>query len=260
MRIILFVCMLMLSLPVLAQDQKETEPKAEPENTRPETIIVDRPSFANGSAVVGDGVASLETGILVTRDKGPGAQTLTQTPLLFRLGTSEELEFRLGSSGLLFQDDAAGWADLSPGFKWLFVNSDAAVVSLFTALNIPVGSRRFRNQSLAGTVGLAADFPLDDENGILINLGGTANGTTRNDSITGFATFGLAHTLSERSSIYFEVAGFTPAAPGEPSTMAGDIVVTYLVNNDLQLDVAAFKGFSSSGLDWGATFGVSTRF
>lgn len=67
-------------------------------------------------------------------------------------------------------------------------------------------------------------------------------------------------SVSDQLSLYFEVAGFTPQEVGGPSTMAGDIVIAYLVNPDLQLDVAGFKGFSSSGLDWGATVGISHRF
>ncbi len=41
---------------------------------------------------------------------------------------------------------------------------------------------------------------------------------------------------------------------------AGDVVLTYLVTNDLQLDVAYFRGFSGIGLNQALTVGVGVRF
>ncbi|MCA9777727.1 MAG: transporter [Candidatus Eremiobacteraeota bacterium] len=244
-----FLFLLMLSTCAMAQE----------DDGRPEFIIVDRPSFANGSAVVGDGVRSLESGVLITRTKGT-SDVLTQTPLLFRAGTSDDLEFRLATSGLNFQSSQVGWADLSPGFKWKFLDEEAATVSLVTSLTVPVGSRAFRNDSLAGSLSLAADFPVSESGGILINLGANGTGTTRADVIQPFFTVGYGHSVSEDSSLYFEAAAFGPDSPGAPSTTAGDIVFAHRINPDLQFDVAAFKGFSSYGLDWALTTGLSTRF
>ena len=70
---------------------QEGDERPEVDDGRPEFIIVDRPSFANGSAVVGNGVRSLESGVLVTRNRG-SSDVLTQTPLLFRAGTADDLE------------------------------------------------------------------------------------------------------------------------------------------------------------------------
>lgn len=66
------------------------------QSTRPPTIRVDRPSFANSSHVVGAGVHSLESGVLVTTTKQE-SHALVQAPLLYRVGINQELEFRLGA-------------------------------------------------------------------------------------------------------------------------------------------------------------------
>ena len=150
--------------------------------------------------------------------------------------------------------------DLAPGFKWNFLSDDNLSVSLIGSLSVPTGSKAFRAPGVVPALSLAADVPLNDSTGILVNVGGLSPGDGRDRVIQGFATFGVSSALTDKSNIYFEVAGFSPAAPGEPSTTAGDIVVTYLVNPDLQLDAAVFKGFSNSGLDWGVTFGAATRF
>ncbi|MGE0493888.1 MAG: transporter [Vulcanimicrobiota bacterium] len=249
--------LLLLGLSVGPAWCQESESETEP--GRPATIIVDRPSFGNGSKVVGDGVASLESGVLVTTTKA-GGQTLTQTPLLFRVGTSGDLEFRLATNLLNYQDPNLGVGDLAPGFKWNFLSEPGASLSLVGSLQVPSGSRTFRAPGLVPSLSLAADFPLDDSTGLLINLGALSPGDGRDRVLQTFGTVGVSTPLSDKSSIYFEFAGFSPAAPGQPATTAADVVVTYLVDPDLQLDAAVFKGFSSSGLDWGFTFGVSTRF
>ncbi|MCA9794648.1 MAG: transporter [Candidatus Eremiobacteraeota bacterium] len=231
----------------------------EEETGRPATIIVDRPSFGNGSKVVGRDVISLESGLLVTTAKGSG-QTLTQTPMLLRVGTSEDWEFRLGTNLLNYQERVLGVGDLAPGFKWNFLRDPGASVSLVGSLQVPSGSAAFQSPGVVPSLSLAADFPLDDSTGLLVNLGALSPGQGQERVIQAFGTVGVSTALSQKSSLYFELAGFSPAAPGQPATTAGDVVVTYLVNPDLQLDAAVFKGFSSSGLDWGFTFGVSTRF
>lgn len=75
--------------------------------SRPAHIQVDRPSFANSSAVVGDGVTSLEAGVLVTTARGTD-EALVQTPLLLRIGLDSDLEFRLASNLLNYQDPNFG--------------------------------------------------------------------------------------------------------------------------------------------------------
>jgi hypothetical protein len=227
--------------------------------TIPATIRVDRPSFANSSNVVGDGVHSIEAGVLVTVSKGD-PYALTQTPLLYRVGLNGEFEFRLGTSGMNFQDSEAGWADLSPGFKWNFHSSEDLSVSLVGALTVPVGSRAFRSTSVNPALSFAVDVPVGPKTGLLFNVGATSPGDGRDQVVQPFATAAVSQTLSDKFGIYVEGAVFGPSVPGGDTTTAGDVVVTYLVNDDFQLDAAFFKGFSSSGLDWGATLGLATRF
>ena len=258
MCVLRFFFFFFLLLTVFAGAQ-ESDERSEVDDERPEFIIVDRPSFANGSAVVGNGVRSLESGVLVTRNRG-SSDVLTQTPLLFRAGTADDLEFRFASSGLNFQSSQVGWADLSPGFKWRFLDEEGAKVSMITSLTVPVGSRAFRNDSLAGSLSFAADFPVSDGGGILINLGASSTGTLRTDVIQPFFTVGYSQSVDDDSSLYFEAATFGPDSPGAPSTVAGDIVFAHRFNPNLHFDVAVFKGFSSYGLDWAVTTGFATRF
>ena len=255
----ILMALLVFTSAVLAQENEQDTTETEATSTRPPTIIVDRPSFANGSAVVGAGVHSLETGLLITDQKG-SSNSLFQAPVLYRAGISEDFEFRLSSNLLNYQDPSFGVGDLAPGFKWNFLNNDDASVSLIGSLSVPTGSRAFRAPGVVPALSFAADVPLNDSTGLLFNLGASSPGDDRERVIQPFATAGITTALSERSNIYFEVAGFGPDSAGAPSTVAGDVVVTYLVNPDFQLDAAVFKGFSGTGLDWGFTIGMANRF
>ena len=253
--------LLFMSLSGLAQ---EAEPPAEDEAEAaapaiPATIRVDRPSFANSSNTVGKGVNSIESGVLVTVNKDD-PYALTQTPLLYRVGLSPEFELRLGTTGLNFKDEDGGWADLSPGFKWNFHADEDVSVSLVGSLTVPVGSQTFRPPSVNPSLSFAVDVPVGPKTGLLFNVGANAPGEDRDRVVQPFATAGVSQTLSDKWALYVEGAVFGPGAPGGITTTAGDVVVTYLVDNDTQLDAAVFKGFSSSGLDWAATVGLSHRF
>ena len=225
----------------------------------PATMRVDRPSFANSSNVVGQGVKSLESGVLVTVNKDD-PYTLTQTPLLYRVGLSPEFELRLGTTGLNFKDEDAAWADLGPGFKWNFQADQDVSVSLVGSLTVPVGSATFRPPSVNPSLSFAIDVPVGPKTGLLFNVGANAPGDDRARVVQPFATAGVSQTLSDKWGLYVEGAVFGPGGPGGITTTAGDVVVTYLLDNDTQFDVAFFKGFSSSGLDWAATVGLSHRF
>lgn len=256
------LCALLLALPLAASAQEAGPTEVSPESTQPSipaTIRVDRPSFANSSNVVGEGISSLESGVLVTVNKGD-PYALTQTPLMFRHGLSQDFELRLGTSGLNFRGAHSGWADLSPGFKWNFHSEENLSVSLVGSLTVPVSSPNFRPPSVNPSLSLAADVPVGPKTGLLFNVGASAPGDGHDRVIQPFATAGVSQTLSDKWGLYLEGAVFGPSAPGQPATTAGDVVVTYLLNPDMQLDAAFFKGFRAGGLDWAATVGVSTRF
>lgn len=251
--------LLSLSMGGLAQEATSEDSAEETSASIPATIRVDRPSFANSSNVVGSGVTSLETGVLVTVNKD-NPYALTQTPLMLRVGTGTDLEFRLGTSGMNFKDGHAGFTDVTPGFKWNFHSDEAVSASMVVGVTVPVGNPTLRSSSINPSLSFAVDVPVGPKTGLLFNAGVNAPGDDRERTVQPFATAGVAQTLNDKWAVYLEGAVFGPAAPGAIATTAGDVVVTYLVNDDMQLDAAVFKGFSSGGLDWAATVGLSTRF
>ncbi len=251
--------LLSLSVSAFAQETPSEESAEETSPSIPATIRVDRPSFANSSNVVGSGVTSLETGVLVTVNRDDPYR-LTQTPLMLRVGTGTDMEFRLGTSGMNFKDGHAGFTDVTPGFKWNFHSDENVSASMVVGVTVPVGNPTLRSSSINPSLSFAVDFPVGPKTGLLFNVGANAPGDDRDRVVQPFATAGVTQTLNDKWAVYLEGAVFGPTAPGGITTTAGDVVVTYLVDDDMQLDAAVFKGFSSGGLDWAATVGLSTRF
>lgn len=128
------------------------------------------------------------------------------------------------------------------------------------SLAVPVGQVAFRSRSVTPSLSFAGDFPVNQKTGVLVNVGANLPDSDTGRVVQDFLTLGSSRALTDSTSIYLEIAGFGPAQPGLPSTVAGDLVLTHRVNPDLQFDTALFKGFSGSGLDWGFTFGMARRF
>lgn len=223
-------------------------------------MTVDRPSFGNGSHVVGDGILQLESGFLyqTNRDGTPG---LGSFPQRLRLGLSDDFELRLDTNLLSFQAGHTGVDDFAPGFKYNFASSDDFSFSLLGTLEIPTGSKFFRAPDVNGGLSLIGDFPLDDMTFLNVNAGFlTPVDGAGNRAFQPFGTLYLGRALSDRSSGYVEFAVFGRGPLGSPATTAVDGGVSFTLNEDCAVDFAVFKGLSGVGLDWGGTIGISNRF
>lgn len=252
--IVIFTVLLSLSSAAEVAEDKVQKSSPVPTNLR-----VDRPSYANSSFTIGKKMTSLESGVLVIVNKGT-PDALTQTPMLIRHGISDTFELRLATSGLNNQNSLLGWADAASGFKWNFHSSDDISASLVGSLTVPLGNPTFRPTSLNPSLSVAIDIPVGPKTGVLFNVGAATSGAGSVRVLQPFTTIGVGQTLSDRWSLYIEGAAFGATTPDGPATTAGDVVATYLISPDLQLDTAFFKGFSSSGLNWATTLGLSTRF
>lgn len=233
-------------------------PAAHAEEERP-PMTVDRPSFGNGSRTVGDGTVQLEAGIQVTtyREGGPA---LVNLPQRLRVGTGEDVEFRLDTTLFQWQGDVSGLADMAPGFKWNLHADEGSSYALLGSLQVPSGARAFRAPEAVPALSVIGEWPLGDTT-LIVNAGASspydAAASTR--LVQPFGTLYLSRALGDGVGGYVELAGFGPAAVGAPSTAAVDGGVSFQVDPDTAVDFAVFKGLSGTGLDWAGTVGASFR-
>ena len=225
---------------------------------QPAPISTDRPSFSFGSTTVPEGMLQIETGAYLETFRGGGPNRVT-TPTSLRLGTGEGSEFRVDSGGLTWLGSASGLADLSLGTKWHF-SDDPSLALLFT-LTVPTGAAAFRGPSVEPQLRLLGEFPVAEEWTVFGNAGLSLpdDGSGRR-FVRGIGSLGLSHNLGTDCNLFLEGAVIGPDFPGGPTPVIADLGIQFRPSDDLQLDLALYRGLSTMGLNWGITSGLSTRF
>lgn len=221
-----------------------------------EDLVTDRPDQTESAVTVAPGKVQIETGILYTRDEFRGESfDVTQTlGTLVRIGLDERLELRLGADGWISSDGPDGLGDGSIGVKFLVAEETAnsPQVAVLVQSSVPIGesgitsddyapaarlafAKGFRNFGLGFNLG--AEFPEDQE--ILLY------------------TLAAGIPLDEANGVFVEIFG-DDGGDGE-SAHSFDAGWTFLARANLQFDVAAGFGLSSSAPDWFAGVGFSVR-
>lgn len=217
-----------------------------------DAIGTDRPGFSTGPDTVGLGTVQVEAGF-----EWSDASNQTAFPLaLLRYGVGEATEVRLTWNGVSVGDGPDGTLGGSVAVKHALAEGDGLrpALGLLAAVSIPAGSD-----------------PLDPEAGFLWSLSpseawsvfGTATvGLTSSDGshdVVGTNAVGVSRTLGPRAGVFVEhFVSWTEGDPDQTHYVDGGL--TYLVTDDLQLDVNA--GVSVGDTDAG-TFvggGLACRF
>lgn len=243
---------------------------------RAQDLVTDRPDQTESAETVPAGHIQLELGWTLGRDATSGRETESQQFLssLARIGLSEAWELRLGWAGWSRQrlevdgrsSVLEGAADGELGAKVRLWNERGATPSaaLLFGTSLPVaaqglGSERFdpsfrfsfshtlsRSVSLGYNLGMAWSSSDDDDG-------------ARHTLSRGIYTVALGISLSDRLAAFVEVYGDVAASDAEPASHAFDGGFTWLVNDTMQLDIAAGLGLNSAAEDWFVGLGFSVR-
>jgi hypothetical protein len=240
-----------------------------------EPLVTDRPDFTESPVTVGRGVVQLETGYSYTWDSAGSDFTRTHTypESLFRIGIfSEWLELRIfynyteettqvgGVRTVLTGSD-----DLGLGLKIALTPQEGILpeMGLIPQMSVPSGDIDFSaNRVLAGLNWVYA-WEIND----FFSLGGQSQYNAAVDGATG-ATYGefsqawsVGYTLTDRLGAYTEWYMFAPhSADSELPEQYVDGGFTYLVNDNLQLDIRVGFGLNEAADDYFLGSGFSQRF
>lgn len=240
---------------------------AEPEPGQEEVdaIVTDRPDQSTSPYTVGSGRFQIESGPFYFQNKdgtdGGGINTL------LRVGTGPNTELRLdgnfpqmGPSN--FGGGSTGLGDLGLAFKANLAKEDWGGFGILTRVQFPSGTNGQNGNAVVPQVGLLTDFVLSDELALDITLAGQVPKDSAGGGryFQGFFATSLGYAITDELGIFGEVFGQGPQDIGGPTELAVDGGFTYLLDEDTQIDIAAQKGLSGSGLDWGITIGVSARY
>ena len=244
---------------------------AEPDDA----IVTDRPDFTEASSTVGAGVLQIEAGYTYVYDSESGTSTRLHSlgEPLFRLGLHEDwLEFRLAVFPLEERVTSGGTSNTTAGVGDLYVGFKVALtpqagllpeMAIIPQALVPSASSSFGRDGFRPGANWIYAWEINDW---LSTAGSTQfnraidAGTNEPYLFVG-QSWTVAVTLTENWGTYAEwFALFRSGADTAQVQQFFNGGFTYLINNDLQLDIRAGRGLNSAADDFFVGTGVSMRF
>lgn len=229
-------------------------------------LITDRPDQTESSETVPPGYVQFEFGWTHTEDNEGADVTSDSFPgTLIRVGLLDNLEFRFGFDGAIWEDvDTAGGTsqrengtgDLEIGLKWKFWEETGLCpqTALLAGTSLPTGDAPFSSERFDPSIRLACSHTLTETLGLGYNL--EANWATEEDAAgdrdtkaSVAYTVVLGTALSDKLGAFVEFFGEVPTGQGKPAN-SFDGGFTYLIADNLQVDMLAGVGVSETADDW----------
>lgn len=218
-------------------------------------IATDRPGAGTSPGLVKKGSLQLETGAEYEHyDNGSlESKVWTFNTTLLRFGLLDNLELRLGWDfqevkteirGVKLRDIQSGYTPLLAGLK-LGVTEESGLlpqIGIIAHLFLPFSAGNdYKPYNTGGEVLLAFANTLDENS----NLAYAVGASWGNDS----AELNYSYVLSYGRSLTKKLDGFVEVYGVLPENSSGqnswDMGFTYLLNNDLQLDISLGTGFDT---------------
>ncbi len=225
-------------------------------------IETDRPDQTESTGITPVGHLQAEHGVALERDGG--VSLIAHPSTLIKLGLTERFEFRGVIEPVTMSADGAptvqGLLPMEFGFKlglWRSDDGESALSFIGHAQMPRLASRAFRGSRVAPLMRFTAATPLGGDWRLGVNVGAEWDGG--GGPTTAIYTCAVGSSLSESVGWYGEVYGFVPE-DGTASDHRINGGMTWLLNDDVQLDTALGFGLASSPAPWFVGVGVSYRF
>lgn len=236
-------------------------------------LVTDRPDVAESSETVGKHRFQWETSFQVGHDTNAGVTTNTYSfPTLLRFGIIDIFEFRLEGEMLALQTMTGaptekGFTDLAIGFKVHFFDQKDFIpsVGFLAHVNIPTGHSAFTARVAEPIFKFLVDWDIPLDFSLGTNWG--IDIPVRDDLGDKFARFlyatALGHPmpfLSDRFNFFIEFDGAIPIQSNKSDQHFFDTGLTFLLNDDMQLDTLVQFGLNNTSDDVITALGFSWRF
>jgi len=237
----------------------------------PEPLVTDRPDFTESTATLPPGYFQLEGGYTFSRLGDTDSKSLGE--LLLRAGVGERWEARFGLGSYDRIDAGRGTARLSGyedptlGVKFRLTEDDPNLLppgrprmSILLATSIPAGSDDLTTDEWQPEGKLALGWDLSDRISLASNLiyAYPSDDGERFNQFAASLSAGMSFT--DQLAIYLEGFGFSKESADGSATSYINSGLTYLVSNDLQLDVRIGAGLDEPHPNWFAGLGAAVRF
>ena len=231
-----------------------------------EPLVPDRPDFTEGTGILDTGHFQLEGGYTFTRLGEEEAHTFGE--LLLRYGLTQRIELRLepgsydridGPGGRIsgFEDAGVGLkVRLTDAADWIPGQPAVAVVA---GTSLPVGHEELTSDAWEPFATLAFDWEVSDRLGVGANLGGAAlEGEDGRFTEVHWSVSG-GYGLTDRLGSYLEYYGISEDEADGSTLHYVDAGLTWLIHNDLQVDVRIGRGLNGEDPDDYIGLGAAVR-
>ena len=211
-------------------------------------LTSERPDQTESSLVLSKGHIQIETGISI-EDSESNINTL------FRIGIIDGIEMRLNSNYLMNDDISnlkkSSFSDFEIGAKFKILDEDnnRIKIGFLTHLSVPTAPEIFSNNEygLLSRVLISHDIKNDSQIGYNI-------GYNKYNNYDGQFIYTVVYGKSLGSfGVFFEIFG---EESSNNSNLNFDSGITYLIDNDKQLDLSIGKGLNSDMFYISAGFSI----
>ena len=211
-------------------------------------LTSERPDQTESSLVLSKGHIQIETGISI-EDSESNINTL------FRIGIIDGIEMRLNSNYLMNDDISnlkkSSFSDFEIGAKFKILDEDnnRVKIGFLTHLSVPTAPEIFSNNEygLLSRVLISHDIKNDSQIGYNI-------GYNKYNNYDGQFIYTVVYGKSLGSfGVFFEIFG---EESSNNSNLNFDSGITYLIDNDKQLDLSIGKGLNSDMFYISAGFSI----
>lgn len=229
-----------------------------------EALVTDRPDATESSSVVAPHFFQYEVGATAFED-GEGVDGLESFGSLLRVGVRENLELRFGWGGYLDSDTESGVNDAMFGLKYYLAPEDGLrpEAAILVHVSLPIGDTELSSDALDPDFLLSFSHTLSEQLSIGYNLGGKVETSERangNETTLSSAVYSVAlgYSISDQLGAYAEVFGSIGLSADE-SPASFDAGLTWLINDDQQIDCFVGTGLNNDADKWMAGIGYSIR-
>lgn len=215
-------------------------------------IVTDRPDIAESSVTIGHGVYQTEQG--AQNEWAAGASSL-MFPSLHRFGIGDRFELRMETPLVNITAGRPTFEELAVGGKLHVL--DGGELGQWPSMAVLAHANLTNGGGVEPIAKLLVDTALPGNFDLGFNVGSSLPPGTTVPTV-GFAG-SVSRELSDALRTYVELSGDRSLA-GNQDTLGVDGGLVYLINDDFQVDLAAYKGLTATSVDWYATMGVSVRY
>lgn len=237
-------------------------------------LQTDRPNFTSTSVTVGKGVTQLEFGYTYLDSEQQGADVKYQSfgEFLFRRGiVADWMEFRLSFSPLeqstdagLYQNTTFGTQDLGLALQFALTPQQGILpeMALITSMSVPTGSPAFTANQVEPGVDLIYAWTINDFLNVAASTQGYGDVDDSGESFLEIAqSCSVGYTLTDKLGAFTEWFVLIPSGARTARTQHYfDAGFTYLITNNLQLDMSAGVGLNDAADGFFVGAGCSIRF